>query len=72
MTQSTVQIIEAGPVPASYARTTRDEGPVLRIGVVQHAWDTDADRWETPAGSTAVYLGRSSAANRQIGQAIVR
>ncbi|GAA4753459.1 glycoside hydrolase family 3 C-terminal domain-containing protein [Nocardioides endophyticus] len=35
-------------------------------------WDTDADRWETPEGNTAVYLGRSSAANRQIGQATVR
>jgi beta-glucosidase len=35
-------------------------------------WDTDTDRWETPEGSTAVYLGRSSAANRQIGQATVR
>jgi beta-glucosidase len=35
-------------------------------------WDTDTDQWETPAGSTAVYLGGSSAANRQIGQATVR
>jgi N-carbamoylputrescine amidase len=44
VTQSSVQIIEAGPIPVSYARTTRDQGPVLRVGVVQHAWDADADR----------------------------
>ena len=44
MAQSTVQIIEAGPVPTSYARTTRDQGPTLRVGVVQHAWNADADQ----------------------------
>ncbi|GAA3624674.1 nitrilase-related carbon-nitrogen hydrolase [Microlunatus ginsengisoli] len=38
------EIIEAGPIPASPARTTRDEGPVLRVGVVQHAWDADSER----------------------------
>jgi N-carbamoylputrescine amidase len=41
---SDLQIIEAGPVPASPARTDRDPGPVLRVGVVQHTWEPDADR----------------------------
>jgi N-carbamoylputrescine amidase len=39
-----VQTIEAGAVPTSLARTDRAEGPILRVGVVQHAWDSDADR----------------------------
>lgn len=44
MTQPDLQILDAGRVPVSYARTARDEGPILRVGVVQHAWDADADR----------------------------
>lgn len=44
MSQSPIRIIEAGPIPVSHARTDRDQGPVLRVGVVQHAWDGDADQ----------------------------
>jgi N-carbamoylputrescine amidase len=36
-----VQIIESPTIPPSLARTTRDEGPVLRVGVIQHAWHAD-------------------------------
>jgi N-carbamoylputrescine amidase len=39
-----LQIIDATGCPASPARTTRDPGPILRIGIVQHAWDPDTDR----------------------------
>jgi len=39
-----IQLVEATGCPASLARTTRDPGPILRIGVVQHAWHPDADR----------------------------
>lgn len=35
-------------------------------------WDPDTHGWETPAGSTPIYLGSSSADTDQIGQATVR
>ena len=41
---TSIDIVEATGRPVSLARTTRDPGPTLRIGVVQHAWDADADR----------------------------
>ncbi|MFV0458721.1 MAG: nitrilase-related carbon-nitrogen hydrolase [Actinomycetales bacterium] len=35
------QVIDAGPAPASPARTTRAAGPVLRVAVIQHAFVPD-------------------------------
>ena len=68
MPQSTVQIIEAGPVPTSYARTTRDEGPILRVGVIQHAWHaTQAleQRLGSKVHPVLVYASLHQAAARQ-------
>ena len=41
---TSIDIVESTGCPVSLARTDRDPGPILRIGVVQHAWDADAER----------------------------
>lgn len=38
-----VRLITAGPVPTSLARVTEPSAQPLRVGLVQHAWNSDPD-----------------------------
>lgn len=39
-----MQQIIAGPTPVSWARVHEPQRPAVRVGLVQHAWEDDADR----------------------------
>ncbi len=39
-----MRLITAAEVPASLARVHEPTAPPVRVGLVQHAWDRDADR----------------------------
>ncbi|HQG17184.1 MAG TPA: nitrilase-related carbon-nitrogen hydrolase, partial [Ornithinibacter sp.] len=61
-----MRLITAASVPPSLARVTEPTAPPLRVGLVQHAWDPDADalratltdgiRTAADAGAQIVFL----------------